>query len=198
MVKAEGWYDKGGSKWKTLPELMFMYRSASYFSNVHCPETKLGMATVEELRDIVPMDKQGGVYQRTSDNLEALKEKIFTPAEAPTEIGKDEIEAMIKEITKLRSPGLKAWEEDHRAVYELLPGSVRRYFESKWMKVIGSAYLLDEQPPVPHDPEPEAAPEPEPEGVGVEVLCAKNEAPVKMKVCEEECPDRPGCPSFDM
>ena len=30
MVKAEGWLDKLGSKWKTMPELMFQYRSASF------------------------------------------------------------------------------------------------------------------------------------------------------------------------
>lgn len=53
-VKAEGWLDKGGSKWKTMPALMFMYRAAAWFSRAHCPEATMGMAMVEELRDMEP------------------------------------------------------------------------------------------------------------------------------------------------
>lgn len=30
MVKSEGWLSKPGSKWKTMPELMFQYRAASF------------------------------------------------------------------------------------------------------------------------------------------------------------------------
>jgi hypothetical protein len=55
IVYEEGWFGKNGSKWKTMPELMFMYRSASWFANVHCPEVKLGMHTVEEIKDFVDM-----------------------------------------------------------------------------------------------------------------------------------------------
>jgi hypothetical protein len=62
MVTAEGWNKpKGGnkpgstpqkSKWETMPELMFMYRAASFFCNTHDSDLKMGMATVEELEDI--------------------------------------------------------------------------------------------------------------------------------------------------
>jgi hypothetical protein len=62
MVVAEGWNKpKGGkkpgsipqkSKWETMPELMFMYRAASFFCNTHDSDLKMGMATVEELEDI--------------------------------------------------------------------------------------------------------------------------------------------------
>lgn len=51
MAAAEGWSSKGGSKWKTLPDLMLMYRSASFFCGVYCPEAKLGMMTKEEIID---------------------------------------------------------------------------------------------------------------------------------------------------
>ena len=57
IVKAEGWESKNGSKWKTIPDLMFRYRAASWFSNVHCPELKLGMSTVEEIRDFVDLQE---------------------------------------------------------------------------------------------------------------------------------------------
>lgn len=67
IVHEEGWLGKSGSKWKTMPELMFMYRAASWFSNIHCPEVKLGMQTTEELGDIVTLGKgPGGTYSTDS------------------------------------------------------------------------------------------------------------------------------------
>lgn len=52
MAKAEGWVDKSGSKWKTMPELMFRYRAATFWGRLYCPETLMGMQTAEELEDI--------------------------------------------------------------------------------------------------------------------------------------------------
>lgn len=54
IAKGEGWYDKKGSKWKTMPDQMFHYRAASWFVNRHCPEVKMGMPTTDELRDMAP------------------------------------------------------------------------------------------------------------------------------------------------
>lgn len=52
MAKAEGWYDKAGSKWKTIPDMMLRYRSASFFGRLYCPEVLFGMQTREELEEI--------------------------------------------------------------------------------------------------------------------------------------------------
>ena len=52
MVKAEGWYDKSGSKWKTMPDLMFHYRAAAFFVREHCPDLLCGLQTVEEVQDV--------------------------------------------------------------------------------------------------------------------------------------------------
>ena len=52
MAKDEGWMDKGGSKWKTMPRQMMMYRAASFFARAHCPEVLLGIQTVEEVQDV--------------------------------------------------------------------------------------------------------------------------------------------------
>ena len=51
MARGEGWITKDGSKWKTMPELMLMYRAASFFAKVHIPEVTLGMQTDDEARD---------------------------------------------------------------------------------------------------------------------------------------------------
>ncbi len=53
-VKAEGWLDKSGSKWKTMPEQMFRYRSASWLIRAYCPEVVLGIHTIDELEDAAP------------------------------------------------------------------------------------------------------------------------------------------------
>lgn len=52
MVKAEGWLNKSGSKWKTMPEVMFHYRAAAFWQRIYAPEISMGFNTVEELSDI--------------------------------------------------------------------------------------------------------------------------------------------------
>lgn len=56
MVKAEGWLSKSNSKWKTMPELMFHYRSAAFFGRLYAPEILMGMQTMEETIDISPSE----------------------------------------------------------------------------------------------------------------------------------------------
>ena len=51
MAKAEGWYTKNGSKWKTMPEQMLQYRAAAFWTRAYAPEIALGMHTAEEIHD---------------------------------------------------------------------------------------------------------------------------------------------------
>jgi hypothetical protein len=51
LAKAEGWSTKQGSKWKTIPELMLMYRAGAWWSRVFCPELSLGLHTSNEAED---------------------------------------------------------------------------------------------------------------------------------------------------
>ena len=51
MAKTEGWYDKNGSKWKTMPEVMLRYRAASFFSRAYCPDLTGGFHSQEEALD---------------------------------------------------------------------------------------------------------------------------------------------------
>lgn len=50
-VEKEGWLNKSGSKWKTMPEQMFRYRTASWLARTYCPEVLMGMHTTDELED---------------------------------------------------------------------------------------------------------------------------------------------------
>lgn len=57
MAKDEGWIDKGGSKWKTMPEQMLMYRAGAFFARVHCPDVLYGVQMVEEVKDTYGYDE---------------------------------------------------------------------------------------------------------------------------------------------
>ncbi len=51
LAKAEGWFSKDGSKWKTMPEQMLRYRSAAWFVNTVAPEVSMGLPTDDEVQD---------------------------------------------------------------------------------------------------------------------------------------------------
>lgn len=59
MAKAEGWVDKSGSKWKTMPDVMFQYRSAMFLIRLYYSEVLMGVNTVDELEDIEPATPTG-------------------------------------------------------------------------------------------------------------------------------------------
>lgn len=71
MAKSEGWLDKAGSKWKTIPELMLRYRAATFFGRLYCPEILMGMQTFEEVIDITPAHQE-------EISVELLKELLST------------------------------------------------------------------------------------------------------------------------
>lgn len=67
MAKDEGWYEKKGSKWKTIPRLMLMYRAASWLVRTHAPELTMGLQTVEEVKDTIDAEFVR-VHQGLPDN----------------------------------------------------------------------------------------------------------------------------------
>lgn len=52
MAKDEGWLEKQGSKWKTMPELMLAYRAGQYFGRLYAPEYVSGITSAEEAHDM--------------------------------------------------------------------------------------------------------------------------------------------------
>lgn len=54
MAKDEGWSTKSGSKWKTMPELMLMYRAAAFLIRTYAPEISMGLQTDDEIIDVSP------------------------------------------------------------------------------------------------------------------------------------------------
>jgi hypothetical protein len=60
MAKAEGWIDKTGSKWKTMPELMLKYRAAAFFGRLYAPEIMMGLYSADEIVDIAANNAKMG------------------------------------------------------------------------------------------------------------------------------------------
>ena len=57
MAKDDGWYDKPGSKWKSMPEQMLQYRAAAFFARVHMPNTLMGFQVEGEVEGKSAPDK---------------------------------------------------------------------------------------------------------------------------------------------
>lgn len=93
IAKKEGWYDKKDkdgnliSKWRTMPDLMLAYRSASWLIRVYAPEVMYGFTTKEEAEDIidvtpVPVKKQVTAAEKlNSENAFSFEEKPEKPEE---------------------------------------------------------------------------------------------------------------------
>lgn len=52
IAKQEGWYEKKGSKWKTMPDQMLRYRAAAWLIRTTAPEISMGLQTTDEIIDV--------------------------------------------------------------------------------------------------------------------------------------------------
>lgn len=53
LAKKEGWYQKSGSKWQTMPQQMLMYRAGSWWVRAYAPELSMGLTSAEEAADFI-------------------------------------------------------------------------------------------------------------------------------------------------
>lgn len=86
MAKAEGWYAKNGSKWKTMADLMMRYRSAAFFSRTVAPEVSLGMMTSDEIEDMRTNRREGTTARSASEALASARD-VTPPATEPDPVG---------------------------------------------------------------------------------------------------------------
>ncbi len=99
MVKAEGWSSKNGSKWKTMPDQMFMYRAASFWVRTNAPELSMGFQTQEEAIDTIDatQDEDGRIVV----NTESLRKANSEQAKPKT---KKEVDAQDVDIRAVNEP----------------------------------------------------------------------------------------------
>ncbi|WP_175786633.1 hypothetical protein [Burkholderia anthina] len=100
MVKAEGWNKKNGSKWLTMPDQMFVYRSAAFWQRAYAPEISMGLSSQEELIDTVEVRADGTVA--VTSTLEELRNGRAQPAE---EVPRGVPPAQASPTTEARSDG---------------------------------------------------------------------------------------------
>ena len=94
MAEKEGWINKSGSKWKTMPEVMIRYRAVSFFARLHCSDLTMGFYTAEEAIELNPEDyiivsQEEAVSKEVEEN--ANKEEIDIE-EAPAEENEEIVE----------------------------------------------------------------------------------------------------------
>lgn len=85
IAKAEGWYDKTGSKWKTMPDLMLRYRAAAWFVRTTAPELSMGL-TFEEQGDIAGQVKSRRISVDPAKTLSGAVKAAMEP-EVVEEVG---------------------------------------------------------------------------------------------------------------
>ncbi len=96
LAKNEGWYNKNGSKWQSMPELMLRYRAAAWFVRAYAPEIAMGLHTVEEVRDTLDLEpSENGAYAVAlsdipgpddvpeSEQHDRIKDEAVIPASEP-------------------------------------------------------------------------------------------------------------------
>jgi hypothetical protein len=121
MVVAEGWVKN--NKWKSMPDVMFKYRSAAFLARINYPDVLMGMYTMDELEDIHEQrkvvlegkpvktledltDKISGNTEQAdqSENSPERETKAETAEKCNPEALKD-LDAMLAACTTLQSVG---------------------------------------------------------------------------------------------
>jgi len=82
MAVKEGWYQKNGSKWQSMPEQMLRYRAASFFGRIYAPDLLMGLRTQEEEQDSIIDITPEPTPQETPATLESIKQNVVKEAAA--------------------------------------------------------------------------------------------------------------------
>lgn len=99
MVNAEGWASKNGSKWKTMPDQMFVYRAAAFWQRAYAPELGMGLQTAEEIGDVYDAEKdRTGNYSVSVADMKPQAKEVAPVAEV--------VDTSTGEITRDEAPAL--------------------------------------------------------------------------------------------
>ncbi len=87
MAVKEGWYQKNGSKWQSMPEQMLRYRAASFFGRIYAPDLLMGLRTQEEEMESIIDITPEPAPQEAPQTLDSIKQNVVkeVAADAPAE-----------------------------------------------------------------------------------------------------------------
>jgi hypothetical protein len=114
MAVQEGWYTKDGSKWKTMPELMLMYRSATMFGGIYAPEVTMGMSSKEEIEDISDMIPP---VKTINPKIEPVQKSI--PVSTAEKVKAKLLESIVEPVQELRLDDLIEMVSNAKSLQEL-------------------------------------------------------------------------------
>lgn len=129
MVKAEGWDSKKGSKWLTMPDQMFVYRSAAFWQRAYAPEISMGLMTAEEHQDTFDATKlPDGSFTVDVASLKPAAEKVDTSTgeiidamqdDGGSRAGNDQDDADLREVEQKtqQSGGFNPTPEEISAIH---------------------------------------------------------------------------------
>ena len=133
MVKAEGWDGKNGSKWRTMPDQMFVYRAAAFWQRAYAPELAMGLQTVEDLQDVIevtptpaPAPKPARIYMPTPERAPAVASEGNEPPAVDQQTGEiappvnpaDPAEHLADEISRASLTDVAQLNADIAAAFE--------------------------------------------------------------------------------
>lgn len=159
MAKDEGWFQKNGSKWKTMPELMLRYRAAAFFGRLYAPDILMGMHAEDELQDMgvrdVTKEAAPALVTEVDDEPAAADEPAEVVEAAATEdtttdTTTEDREAIKAELDKL---GINYGDRQRTETLQQLLDEAKQSPEQQ----------SDEPPPLCDDDDTERKPEPQPE-----------------------------------
>lgn len=123
MVRAEGWDSKNGSKWKTMPDQMFVYRAAAFWQRAYAPELGMGLQTAEEIHDTFDARRDGdGQFAVDLESLRAAEEgasidKATGEIHDAPQIEEKQPQTVPQEMPKREAePAQRDWSEEDEAM----------------------------------------------------------------------------------
>lgn len=137
MAVAEGWIQKNGSKWQTMPEVMLRYRAAAFFGKLYAPELLMGLQTAEEAHDIIDVERQENGQYAAATTLNELR-STGAP-DADRKAADDELEPVeVKDVAPVAAepaaeqpadnvkPAKKPLTQEDADLYEKVAGMLNR------------------------------------------------------------------------
>jgi len=109
IVRGEGW--EKNPKWRSMPEQMYRYRSASWFARAFVPDELMGMKTQDEIEDIQMAKELRNVTPTPAPVVAAVCEAIpeapaveLKPKAKVKSVSKDKAEVQAKAVEKAPAP----------------------------------------------------------------------------------------------
>lgn len=137
MVKKEKWMEKDGSKWLTMPELMYRYRAAAFFARTECPEVLNGLSVEGEAEDVAsntqpsikpPLFKSQEPPKSDIVDIEKVSDAPKAVDEDAAVSGQDSVEVIPPHIRLMEN--LSCTEEQlNAAIQKASKGKVHSFFE---------------------------------------------------------------------